>query len=127
MSWELIMAIIGMASAPVASWLASKLTRGKYDAEIERLRAEVATARADADGKELANARLGNEIIMNNIVKPLETQIKRLNTNVTRFEKAVAKIPACPHNAICPVTSELLSACENEDGPEQDTKKQVND
>ena len=107
MSTELLLAVIGVASAPLASWLASKLTRRKYDTEIAKLRADVAAARADANRKELENARLGNEIIMQNIVRPLEVQIKRLNTNVSRFEKAVQKIPTCPHAALCPVAYEL--------------------
>ena len=91
MSTELLLAIIGITAAPVTSWLASKLTRQKYNTEIARLRAEVAAARADANRKELENVRAGNEIIMQNIVRPLEVQVKRLNTNVSRLEKAVGK------------------------------------
>ena len=70
MSTELLLAIIGITAAPVTSWLASKLTRQKYNTEIARLRAEVAAARADANRKELENVRVGNEIIMQNIVHP---------------------------------------------------------
>ena len=55
MSTELLLAIIGITAAPVTSWLASKLTRQKYNTEIARLRAEVAAARADANRKELEN------------------------------------------------------------------------
>jgi hypothetical protein len=107
MSTELLLAIIGITAAPVTSWLASKLTRQKYNTEIARLRAEVAAARADANRKELENVRVGNEIIMQNIVHPLEVQVKRLNTNVSRLEKAVGKISLCPHAADCPVSHEL--------------------
>lgn len=108
MSTELLLAVIGILSAPVASWLASKLTRQKYATEIAKLNADVAAARADANRKELENARLGNEIIMQNIVHPLESQVKRLNTNVTRLEKAIGKISMCPYSAECPVSRELL-------------------
>ena len=69
MSTELLLAIIGITAAPVTSWLASKLTRQKYNTEIARLRA------ADANRKELENVRVGNEIIMQNIVHPLEVQV----------------------------------------------------
>ncbi len=116
MSAELLLAVIGILAAPLTSWLASKLTRRKYDTEIAKLRADVAAARADANRKELENARLGNEIIMQNIVNPLESQIKRLNTNVTRLEKAVGKISNCPHAADCPVSLELLTPEKNEGG-----------
>ena len=75
MSTELLLAIIGITAAPVTSWLASKLTRQKYNTEIARLRAEVAAARADANRKELENVRVGNEIIMQNIVHPLELSL----------------------------------------------------
>lgn len=68
MSTELLLAIIGITAAPVTSWLASKLTRQKYNTEIARLRAEVAAARADANRKELENVRVGNEIIWQNFV-----------------------------------------------------------
>ncbi|WP_278756998.1 hypothetical protein, partial [Alistipes putredinis] len=57
MSTELLLAIIGITAAPVTSWLASKLTRQKYNTEIARLRAEVAAARADANRKELATRK----------------------------------------------------------------------
>ena len=53
MSTELLLAIIGITAAPVTSWLASKLTRQKYNTEIARLHVEVAAARADANRKEL--------------------------------------------------------------------------
>jgi hypothetical protein len=115
MSTELLLAVIGILSAPVASWLASKLTRRKYDTEIAKLHADVAAEGIQAapavvkpNRKELENARLGNEIIMQNIVRPLEAQVKRLNTNVSRLEKALGKISLCPHAADCPVSRELL-------------------
>ncbi len=116
MNMELMLALVAIVATPVAGWLGSVLARSKYRAEIEKLRADVAAARADAENKELANARLGNEIIMENIVKPLETQLKRLNKNVTRLEKAVDKIPACPHSAECPVSRELLNDEAGDDG-----------
>lgn len=122
MSTELLLAVIGILSAPVASWLASKLTRRKYDTEIAKLHADVAAARADANRKELENARLGNEIIMQNIVRPLEAQVKRLNTNVTRLEKALGRISLCPHAADCPVSRELLDDEKNNVGNAADGK-----
>lgn len=110
MTTEIILALIGIAAAPVAAWLSSRLAKQKHNTEIAKLRADVAAARADANNKELENARLGNEIIMQNIVKPLEGQVKRLNTNVTRLEKALSKVSTCPHAAECPVILELQSA-----------------
>ena len=93
MSTELLLAIIGITAAPVTSWLASKLTRQKYNTEI----------------------------FMQNIVHPLEVQVKRLNTNVSRLEKAVGKISLCPHAADCPVSHELRKHKECDD-PEHDDK-----
>ncbi len=109
MTTEIVLAAIGIVSTPVAAWLTAKLTRQKYNTEIAKLRAEVASAKADANRKELENARLGNEIIMQNIVHPLEGQVKRLNTNVSRLEKAIGKVSTCPHAAECPVILELQS------------------
>lgn len=56
---EIILALIGIAATPVAAWLSSRLTRQKYDTEIAKLRAEVASAKADANRKELENAPAG--------------------------------------------------------------------
>ncbi len=122
MNVELILALVAIVATPITAWLTSKLTKSKYNAEIGRLHAEVEAAKADASNKELKNAQLGNEIIMQNIVRPLEVQIKRLNTNVSRFEKAVAKIPACPHSADCPVTDELRGNEKGDDGEPTDRK-----
>ena len=115
MSTEVLLAVIGIAATPIASWLTSKLTRQKYNTEIARLRAEAAAARADANRKELENVRVGIEILMQEIVRPLEVQVKRLNTNVSRLEKAVGKISLCPHAADCPVSHELLRHKDGDD------------
>lgn len=120
MSTELLLAIIGIAATPITSWLASKLTQQKYNTEIARLRAEAAAARADANRKELENVRVGNEIIMENIVHPLEVQVKRLNANVSRLEKAVGKISLCSHAADCPVSRELLDDAAGDESAESD-------
>jgi hypothetical protein len=119
---ELTTILGGIATTLITGFVTAFLTRKKASAEISKLQTEVATARADADNKELENARLGNEIIMENIVRPLEVQVKKLNTNISRLERAVSKIPSCPHSADCPVTGELRGNEKNGDGDRTDGK-----
>ena len=76
-------------------------------AEVKSLRADVAKKRADNQGVELDNVRQGNEILLEQIVKPLKTEIKNLRHDVNKFRRAVEKIPACPHSTECPVSREL--------------------
>lgn len=122
MTTELIMAIAGFVATTLATLLTAWLTRSKYTTEIAKLRADVAAANADASHKELENVKFGNEIIMENIVKPLEGHVKRLNKNVAKLEKAIARIPACPHSGECPVSLELLNNEEGDDGEPADGK-----
>ncbi len=122
MNTELILAIIGIAATPVTGWLASKLTRQKYAAEIAKLRADVASADADASRKELENSKFGHEIIMENIVRPLKNEMKYLRNDIKRFRKAIEQIPRCPLADECPVSRELLADEKGDDGEPADDK-----
>lgn len=41
------------------------------------------------------------------IVEPLKKEVNALRKDVCRLNRAVEKIPACPHAAQCPVSREL--------------------
>jgi hypothetical protein len=109
MTTELTLAIIGIVSAPIGGWVGAILMRQKYKAEIKSLQADVDKKQADNQGIELNNVRQGNEILMEQIVKPLKLEIKYLRHDVNKFRKAVEKIPGCAHAAECPVSRELLT------------------
>lgn len=122
MTTEVILALIGIVTTPVAGWVGAVLMRQKYKAEIKSLQADVEKKRADNQGVELDNVRQGNEILMEQIVKPLKLEIKYLRHDVNKFRKAVKKIPGCAHAAECPVSRELLAVETDGDDPEPERR-----
>ena len=106
----IVSAIVAAISAPVGAWVNSKILRQKYDIEIGKLRAEMEEKLSAVKKSELDNAREASQILMENIVKPLKTEIQSLRRDVNKFSKAVEKIPSCPMADKCPVSRELLIA-----------------
>lgn len=93
MTTEVLLALIGIVTTPIAGWVGAVLMRKKYKTEIKSLQADVEKKRADNQGVELDNVRQGNEILMEQIVKPLKLELKYLRHDVNKFRKAVEKIP----------------------------------
>ena len=109
METSIALALIAIVSAPITAWLTNRFDKRKYQAEIARLNAVVAGLQSDTKKGELENVRAANNILMEQIVEPLERQIKKLSTNVSKLEKAIDKISTCPNAADCPVNRELLA------------------
>ena len=105
-----VSAIVAAISAPLGAWVNSKILRQKYDIEIGKLRAEMEEKLSAVKKSELDNVREASQILMENIVKPLKTEIQSLRRDVNKFSKAVEKIPSCPMADKCPVSRELLIA-----------------
>ena len=105
-----VSAIVAAISAPLGAWINSKILRQKYDIEIGQLRAEMEEKLSAVKKSELDNVREASQILMENIVKPLKTEIQSLRRDVNKFSKAVEKIPSCPMADKCPVSRELLIA-----------------
>lgn len=106
----IVPAIVAAISAPLGAWVNSKILRQKYDIEIGKLRAEMEEKLSAVKKSELDNVREASQILMENIVKPLKTEIQSLRRDVNKFSKAVEKIPSCPMADKCPVSRELLIA-----------------
>ena len=106
----IVSAIVAAISAPLGAWVNSKILRQKYDIEIGKLRAEMEEKLSAVKRSELDNVREASQILMENIVKPLKTEIQSLRRDVNKFSKAVEKIPSCPMADKCPVSRELLIA-----------------
>lgn len=115
MNTEIVLALIALAATPVGGWIGAVLMRQKYRVEIEGLRADLDKKLTETRSTELDNVRQGNDILMQQIVEPLRTEIKFLRIDVNKFRKAIEKIPACPLSADCPVSRELC-ADEKSDG-----------
>ncbi len=97
-------------AAPLGAWVSSIILRRKYQIELDSLRADNENKLAEAKGKEVDNVRKALEVIMANVVAPLEKEIKSLRKDVGKFRRAVEKIPSCPMAGSCPVSHELRSA-----------------
>lgn len=106
----IVSSIVAAVSAPLGAWVNSRVLRQKYQIEIESLRAEMKDKLAEVKSHELDNVRKASDILMENIVKPLKTEIQSLRKDVDKFRKAVEKIPSCPMAGDCPVSRELLAA-----------------
>lgn len=107
---EIFSLVFGIVSAPVSLWIQNMLLRGKYNAEIDRLRAEVEASKTDTRGDELENVKNGMAILMEQVVEPLKKEINAVRKELARLRRAVEKVNNCPHAAACPVRDELQRA-----------------
>lgn len=107
----ILLAIIGSSaiSGSLGAWLGSVLTRDKYKAEIDALRADVASKLSAVENSELDNVRKANQMLVETVVEPLQKEITSLRRNVDKFRKAIEKIPGCPHANECPMSRQLWS------------------
>lgn len=106
----IVSSLVAAVSAPLGAWVNSRVLRQKYQLELDKLRAEMKQTLTSVENSELENVRKASGILMENIVKPLEKEIKSLRRDVDKFRKAVEKIPSCPMAGDCPVSRELLTA-----------------
>lgn len=111
MSTELLHIILpliaAIITAPVASWLTSKLQRRQYEEQIAQLHAEVDRIKSEVKSNELENVRKASDILMEQIVDPLKKEMTRLRNEVNRFRKALDEYARCPHADGCPVLFKL--------------------
>ena len=101
MSGELLNIILplitAIVTAPVASWLTSRLQKREYEEKIRQLHAEVEKVKSEVKSNELENVRKASNMLMEQIVEPLRKEMTRLRNEVNRFRKALEDIPRCPH------------------------------
>lgn len=102
--WLAIIAIIGAVVSAVATHF---IERGKYELEIERLRADVKQLEANKNGTNLENTQKLIDIIMQQVAEPVEQEAKKLRYAVNRFTRAMEKIGDCDFRDNCPVRAEL--------------------
>lgn len=117
----IVSGIVACVSAPVGAWVSSKILRQKYNLELGQLRAEMESKLSAVRKSELDNVREASDILMDNVVKPLKTEIQSLRRDVNRFRRAIEKIPSCPVADTCPVSRELLGT-EEGDGEQPKSK-----
>lgn len=108
-------AIAAIITAPVASWLTSKLQKRQYEEKIRQLHAEVDKIKSDVKSNELENVRKASGILMEQIVDPLKKEMTRLRNEVNRFRKALDEYARCPHADECPVLFKLRELEKSDD------------
>lgn len=106
----IVSSLVAAVSAPLGAWVNSRMLRGKYRLELDKLRAEMQQTLSNVETTELENVRKASDILMEDIVRPLEKEIRSLRKDVDKFRKAIEKIPSCPVAGDCPVSRELLAA-----------------
>lgn len=109
MNTEITLAIIAIAATPLGGWIGTILMRQRHRVEIEGLKADLEKRLTETRRTELDNVRQGNDILMQQIVEPLRTEIKSLRSDVNKFRRAIEKIPSCPYSSNCPISRELLA------------------
>lgn len=71
------------------------------------LRSTKKMADEQAKGAEIDNDTKAAQTLVDYVVKPLRDEMKNLRRELTRFRKAVEKIPSCRYADECPVDREL--------------------
>ena len=107
MNTEILLAIIAIIGSIATAVVTHLFERGKYEVEIDKLRAELHQAEAKKNGTNLENTQKLIDIIMKQVAEPVEQEAKKLRYAVNRFTKAIEQIPTCEYHANCPVTREL--------------------
>lgn len=104
----IVSALVAAIATPVGAWVGSRLMRAKYQAEVDKLRAEMKDKLAEVKSHELENVRKASDILMESIVPPLQAEINNLRNDVKRLNTVLELIWGCPHIERCPVKRGLL-------------------
>lgn len=100
--------IASIITAPITSWLTSKLQRQKYEEHIRQLQAEIDKIKSEVTSNELENVRKACNMLMEQIVAPLEKELTRLRNVLNKFRKAFEDVVKCAHTDNCPIRFKLL-------------------
>jgi hypothetical protein len=96
----------------IVSLILNLLLSGGLVVTFVTLRSAVKKAREEAEALRLANEDSAMKTFQVYIVDPLKKDIKSLRNEVSKFRKAVERIPDCDHAYSCPVKRQLQA---NED------------
>ena len=98
---EIILAVV--AAGGFKNWTDTK----KYRQEVEKLRAEVESAKTNTRSNELENVKKAMAILMEEVVEPLKKELSATRREMARLRKAIDGANDCLHRADCPVLHEL--------------------
>ncbi len=116
MDTEVILAIIGAFVTPIVGWAVNVvLMRRKYIAEVDKLKAEIDSVKKSSSGVNVDNTQKLIDMVITNVVTPLESEIKKLRLSNGRLTRAIDKIADCPTPDTCPVKAEIRRQETNND------------
>lgn len=118
METQIILAIIAIVAVPLTSWITSKLLKREYKAKISKLEIEVDALRSGNDSVKVDNTQKLIDLIMHQVVEPLKKELNGVRKELSKFRKAVERIPDCDYADTCPVKRELR---EQENNPTADS------
>lgn len=105
---EILQLLCGLLTAAIgAGGLKMWTDNKKYIQEVEKLKTDVQLARANTRSNELDNVKKAMEILMDEVVEPLKTEINAIRKELGKFRRAVEKANSCRLADGCPVRHEL--------------------
>lgn len=106
---------LGYILAPLGSLLTWYVSRAQSRKELERLQIEVEGLKKTNTGVDISNIKASAEILTENIVKPLEKELKSVRRELSKFRKAIEKVKSCQYEDECPVKEQLYKFEEHDD------------
>lgn len=87
-----ILMYLGYILAPLGSLLTWYVSRGQSKKELDRLQAEIEGLKKTNTGVDISNIKATAEILTENVVKPLEKELKSVRRELSKFRKAIEKV-----------------------------------
>lgn len=107
-TFETLQLLSGLLTVAMGTgWIKSWIEQKKYIQEVEKLKAEVQAAKTNTRSNELDNVKKAMEILMDEVVEPLKTEINAIRKELGKFRRAVEKANSCRLADGCPVRREL--------------------
>lgn len=110
-----IVTYIGYIVAPLGSVITWYFSRAQSRKELERLQAEVEGLKKTNTGVDIANIKSSTDILIENVVRPLEKELKSVRRELSKFRKAIEKVKSCQYEDECPVKDQLYKLEDHDD------------
>lgn len=100
---------------PITGVFTYFVTKKQNKKELERLQAEVEGLKKTNTGVDIANIKSSTDILIENIVKPLEKELQSVRRELSKFRKAIEKVKSCKYEDECPVKEQLYKLEDHDD------------
>lgn len=123
----IISGLFGLSGGGVVAFFTIKQARQMADKKVQLTDAQIEKTSAETDEIAVTSMQMALKTLREELIVPLldekqqiKKQLEKVTYELSRFRKAIEKIPGCAHADTCPVTHELQSAKEkygaNQDG-----------